>query len=540
METQRLRRAMRDLVALSTLPAIWAGADTRRIPASLADVLHATLDLEIAYVRIDEPQPQPALEALRTPAAARASPEDFLARMREHLAGEPPPAFVEPGTGRQLRCAVTRFGMGDVTGVVVAASERADFPAEEDRVLLGVAANHACAELHRRNTERRLQTKTDSLQTLAREQERLLRQVQAERWRLEDVFEHSQSFMAVLTGPHHVFERANGKYMELVNGRDVIGKPLAEALPETVEQGFVQLVHDVFTSGRTYTGSDAAVLLQRADGSARTAYVDFVFQAMRGAEGEITGVFVQGIDLTERKRSEVSLARVTSESDRRRRLYETILSSTPDLVYVFDLEHRFTYANDILLKMWGCSWEEAIGRTCWQLGYEPWHAEMHDREIEQVKATRKPIRGEVPFEGTSGRRIYDYIFVPVIGPTGEVEAIAGTTRDVTERKLAQQELEALLQRETRRANLLGRVAQAGCKLNSVLDTEAVAAILTQEAREIIGSHQAVTSLTISDDWAQAVNAVSLSEKYAKYRDYSAKPDGSGIYSNVCRTNRPIG
>jgi PAS domain S-box-containing protein len=114
------------------------------------------------------------------------------------------------------------------------------------------------------------------------------------------------------------------------------------------------------------------------------------------------------------------------------------LSNTPDLVYVFDLDHRFTYANEALLRMWGRTREEALGRNCLELGYERWHAEMHDREIEQVIATRQPIRGEVPFTGTSGRRIYDYIFVPVLGPGGEVVAVAGTTRDVTERKQAEQ------------------------------------------------------------------------------------------------------
>src|SRR6478672_720023 len=95
-----------------------------------------------------------------------------------------------------------------------------------------------------------------------------------------------------------------------------------------------------------------------------------------------------------------------SELERRLRLYETIVSATPDLVYVFDLDHRFVYANKALLEMWGKTWDEAIGRNCLELGYEPWHAEMHDREIEQVKSTGKPIRGEVPFSGTFGRRIY--------------------------------------------------------------------------------------------------------------------------------------
>ncbi len=84
--------------------------------------------------------------------------------------------------------------------------------------------------------------------------------------------------------------------------------------------------------------------------------------------------------------------------------------------------------------MWGRTWDQAIGKNCLELGYEPWHAEMHDREIEQVKATKLPVRGEVPFNGTFGRRTYDYLLVPVFGADGEVVAVAGTTRDVTDYK----------------------------------------------------------------------------------------------------------
>jgi PAS domain S-box-containing protein len=125
---------------------------------------------------------------------------------------------------------------------------------------------------------------------------------------------------------------------------------------------------------------------------------------------------------------------------RTKRLYEAVLTTTPDLAYVFDRGHRFIYANESLLKMWGRSRDEAMGKTCLELGYEPWHAAMHDREIEKVIATKKPIRGEVPFTGTSGRRIYDYIFTPVLNDDGEVEAVAGTTRDVTEIRQAEDEL----------------------------------------------------------------------------------------------------
>jgi PAS domain S-box-containing protein len=161
---------------------------------------------------------------------------------------------------------------------------------------------------------------------------------------------------------------------------------------------------------------------------------------LRNATGDVVGWAGINLDVTRLVRSEREVVRLAAESLRQRRLYETVLTNTPDLAYVFDLSHRFTYANQALLTMWGRTWEDAVGKSCLELGYEPWHAEMHDREIEQVVATRLPIRGEVAFVGTNGRRHYDYIFVPVIGANGEVEAVAGTSRDVTDRKEAEKKL----------------------------------------------------------------------------------------------------
>ncbi len=161
----------------------------------------------------------------------------------------------------------------------------------------------------------------------------------------------------------------------------------------------------------------------------------------RTADDHIVGVVLTFLDITEQKRGEERIAQLAGDSEQQRRLYETVLTNTPDFVYVFSLEHRVIYANDALIKMWGRGHEGAIGKTFLEIGYEPWHAEMHNREIDQVRATRQPIRGEVPFNGTNGRRQYDYIFVPVFGTDGEVEAVAGTTRDVTERKQVEKQLQ---------------------------------------------------------------------------------------------------
>lgn len=120
-------------------------------------------------------------------------------------------------------------------------------------------------------------------------------------------------------------------------------------------------------------------------------------------------------------------------------LYEAVTSTSVDFMYVFDRQGRFQYANKRLLEVWGLTLAQVVGKTCLELGYERWHHDMHMREIAQVLETRQGIRGEVPFTaprtGISG--VYEYIFSPVLDAKGEVELVAGTTRDVTARKRAE-------------------------------------------------------------------------------------------------------
>ena len=216
------------------------------------------------------------------------------------------------------------------------------------------------------------------------------------------------------------------------------GRPL-EAVFKIVNEQTRQPVENpvarVLKKSRAVGLANQTVLIGK-DGTERP--IDDSAAPIRDEQGRLKGVVLVFRDITEQRRAEEELALKRKEADRRRRLYEAALSNTPDLVYVFDLDHRFTYANEGLLAMWGRTWDEAIGKTCLELGYEPWHAAMHDREIEQVVVTRQPVKGEVPFTGAFGRRIYEYIFVPVLGENGEVEAVAGTTRDVTDRKQAEE------------------------------------------------------------------------------------------------------
>src|SRR6201996_5586377 len=104
---------------------------------------------------------------------------------------------------------------------------------------------------------------------------RIERELEAERKSLRRMFEQAPGFIAMLTGPEHRFTTVNEAYRKLVAKRDVVGRTVAEALPEVVAQGFVTILDTVYTSGKPYIGHGMPVLLQQDDGTLHHQFLDF-------------------------------------------------------------------------------------------------------------------------------------------------------------------------------------------------------------------------------------------------------------------------
>jgi PAS domain S-box-containing protein len=153
----------------------------------------------------------------------------------------------------------------------------------------------------------------------ALERERLLTELDLERRRLAEAFRGAPSFLAVMRGDDHVFELVNDAYYTVVGHRDLIGKPLLEALPELRDQGFVELLDRVVETGEPYVGREMPIRLFRSAGAEpELRYVDFVYQPLLEADGTVSGVAAHGNDVTEQVLSRREIERLLAESERAR------------------------------------------------------------------------------------------------------------------------------------------------------------------------------------------------------------------------------
>lgn len=161
-------------------------------------------------------------------------------------------------------------------------------------------------------------TRQVEARALQRERDSLFEQLQIERTRLQSVFQHAPAFLAVLRGPELRFELVNDAYTRLIGDREVLGRPIRQALPEVVEQGFVDLLEDVLITGETYIGRETPVVLMQGDRAQDERYLNFVYQPLDELEGERSGVIVHGTDVTEQVRARREVERLLIESERAR------------------------------------------------------------------------------------------------------------------------------------------------------------------------------------------------------------------------------
>ncbi|WP_257451369.1 sensor histidine kinase [Archangium lipolyticum] len=266
---------------------------------------------------------------------------------------------------------------------------------------------------------------------------RLLRESEEQYERMAALFQQAPSAIALMQGPEHVITLTNDLYAQLFGARDVLGKPAREAVPEVEGQGYFELLDHVYGTGEPYVGNEVPLWWdRRGDGTLEEGFFNTTYHPITGRDGRITGIFAQGVEVTE-------LVRARRRAEEERALVDILLTNAPVGLCFVDKDMRYVRINRLLADITGVSMEEALGRTLYEL------APALDASLpilhQWVLDTGQPL---LDYEVTGrpageGGRLRHYLVshYPVRNPAGEVFLVGTSVLDITDRKRAEDETE---------------------------------------------------------------------------------------------------
>jgi sigma-B regulation protein RsbU (phosphoserine phosphatase) len=300
---------------------------------------------------------------------------------------------------------------------------------------------------------------------------------EAEKQRQHDLFMQAPVAIAILEGPTHLFTFANPGYRALVNRRDVVGKTLAEALPDLIDQGFDLLLDQVMSTGEPYVASELPIKLAHHQ-EGELLFLNFAYTPKRNADGKVDGVLMTGWDVTEQVRarerveSAAALARERQkESEFHLRRWNEVVETMSDAYFAMDREFRIVQVNKNHEVLSRRPRSETLGRVLWEIF--PATAEPGSLYFE---AYTKCMRERVPVEFVAHYHPLDLWTDVSAFPTSD-GGISVFFRDVSkarrqealekERMLFEQQLIGIVSHDLR--NPLGIVLMASKMLRSTAD-----------------------------------------------------------------------
>jgi PAS domain S-box-containing protein len=420
-DLHRLRTALRDLVALSTIPAAWVGREPSTIAAGLADVLVGSLHLDFAFVRLCDPNGGAAVDVTRGD-AWKAFPE-WLERHRPAGGQSWRKAIIPDVGGGVERCRglVIPIGVHADGGLVAVACDRTDFPTETDQLLLSVAANHAATAfqgarlIHERlSAEAELRQARDELALKVTEGTGELRRITAE---LQAILDASPIGI-VLFRQDLTVQRCNPAFERLVGWRadDIVGRRIP--LPEEFES--------------------LEIRIMRKDGSEFDAAL--ACAPLADEQGRPAGFVANIEDISDRKRAEEALRRSEAYLAEAQRLSHTG-SWARDIA-----TGELTHASEEYCRLFGL--DPQRDRPSSGELYKRIHPEDRGRVADIIeKAARERMDYEVDYrvvlpDGTM--KCIHAVGHPVFSASGDLVQYVGTAMDVTERMQAEEERQAHL------------------------------------------------------------------------------------------------
>ena len=336
-----------------------------------------------------------------------------------------------------------REAQGRITGIIASATE----------VTTQVVARQQLQQLND-ELELRVTARSAEVRAALHDAEQQREELRTQQALLGQILGQVPAVIATFRGPEHRLSFFNAAYQQITGGRVALGKSVAEALPETVEQGFVALLDQVYASGQPYHGTEIAIMLTQPTGSATQHYFDFTYQPLNDAHGQRQGLLAFAVDVTEqvrvRKQADTlqagMLAATQRQAQHRQDLYQIFEQTPAAIVLLRAPDHRIDYFNPAFEAMFPP--EEWTG---------PLHghqlAEVYPRLkvaglvglLDRVYATGEPqVVIEMPLaELQPGSPRYVTFAYQAYREEGCIAGVAAFVYEVTDQVLARQQVQGL-------------------------------------------------------------------------------------------------
>ncbi|MBC7444234.1 MAG: PAS domain-containing protein [Polaromonas sp.] len=289
------------------------------------------------------------------------------------------------------------------------------------------------------------------------------------RW-LCSLFEQAPGFMAVVRGPDHVYELANRAYQQLVGCYAVVGKPFRALGCKTDGPDYGALLDQVQASGTAFTGSRMPVRFShQTGGPAELRFIDFVFQPISGPDGGVSGVFIEGHDVTAHARAEDALQASQRCAQQTAQHLDALLQAAPVGILLADADGTLLRSNPAYRKIWG---NPPLNRKAGDLvEWKAWWADNSERHGQRLEprqgALARALRGEEeaprdlieiePFGQPGVRRTVLNCGAPVRDAEGKITGSVIAQMDISDRVQIEAQLRASVARYQIIANALPQI-----------------------------------------------------------------------------------
>jgi len=290
--------------------------------------------------------------------------------------------------------------------------------------------------------------------------QRLASEVEQQARLLDEVLSATpDAFILFDRAGHYLYTNRKGLELSGLTAAQVTGKTWRElGFPEETGLIFEQRLAHVFASGESITYEEQFPTL--------TGLRDFLttLTPIHDKDGNVIFMLNTIHDITERKQAELEQQKLAAELEQQMRVFDEVLSTTPDTFLMFDRENRFVYASPSALRNTDLKPKLVVGKTWRELGFPQENGEQADEKVRQVFATGETVLFEESFPTVQGLRQFESIFSPLHDKDGQVVAVVITNRDITERKQIE---EALRESE----KLLSSIYQTALAGIAVVDVE---------------------------------------------------------------------